>query len=150
MNNLKKKIASYNKCRKGVLMLMPLEFILLVIVFCLFIITFIITLTSTKGPSALSTLKKYLGRLQLRLNQSSILDAEEERSGIETIFNDVKASCHQLAISEDTDLKILLRQVYAQMSTLTNSHTDNTKTSWIKLKAVTQGFGELYFTDFAK
>jgi len=147
---LQKEMARYYKWRKSVLMLMPLELALLIIVFCLFIVTFIVSLTSSKGTDARSSLKDHLSLLKLRFNNSAAIDAEVERNGLEKLLNNVKTACTRNFISSDKDLKAMLHYAYEQISTIACSRADESKTSWIKLKAVTYGFGEFYFPGFIK
>jgi len=150
MNYLQKTMISYYKWRKGVLMLMLLEAVLILGVLGLLIVTFIVSLTSTKGSLALATLRNHLNLLQIRFNKSSIMNAEEERSDIEKLINDVKAACPKHIISHDVNLKAKLHLVYMQISSIADNRSDVTKTSWIKLRAVAYDFGESYVPGFAK
>lgn len=148
MDYLQKTIFEYYKWRKGVLILMPLEVLLILGVLSLFIVTFVVSLTSIKGSLAFTTLQNYLTHLQLRFEDSSIINAESERSAMEKLINDVKATCPQHIITRNVDLKARLNLAYKQISKITDGRSDVTKTSWIKLRAVVYDFGESYFPGF--
>lgn len=150
MKYLQKEMARYYKWRKGVLLLMPLELLLIVAVLGLLIVAFVVSLTSTKGKQALSALRNYLSALEQRFVHPSTIDAEAERSGMEKLFNNVKATSHQRIISGDVELQSKLSDAYEQITAVAKSQTDDTKTSWIKLKALSYDFGSSYFPGFAK
>lgn len=150
MNYLQKKMARYYKWRKGVLLIMPLEVLLIIVVLCLLIAAFVVSYTSTKGTLALAALRNHLSVLQPLFSHSSTVDAEAERNGLEKLLNNVKATCHQRVISRDVDLQSKLSRACEQISAITKSQAGDTKSSWIKLRAAAYGFGESYFPGFTK
>jgi len=150
MNYLQKEMECYNKWRKGVLLLMPLEVLLSIVVLGLLIAAFITGYASTKGTLALTDLRNYLTALQRRFSHSADMDAEAERSDLEKLLNNVKVTCEQQVISSDADFQLQLGRACDQMTTITKSQVDSKKSTWIKLKAVACGFSESYFPGFIK
>lgn len=147
--NIKERIATYVRWRKGVLLIAPLEVVLILVVAGLLVMTFIAGGTATAGKHSIAALKNYLQGLQSRMAEPGTLDPEAEREDMEVLLNKVKATCEQPVISGNRELAELFGRTHDTMQAIDPGQVRK-RGSWLQFRSVTDSFYELYFPGLVK
>jgi hypothetical protein len=143
--SIQHQLKRYREWRKGVLVISLLEILLLAVVTGIVIMTIYVCTRSTRGPLSIKALRDHLNDLQVRFKNPLTINAETERKALEILLNDVKGSCDKELISGNVDLKEMFDKTCKQIRSITANKEVGTKSSWLKLNAVSSGFNEFYF-----
>jgi len=147
MNDLitkwKKQYREFNQ--QYLFMITPFQIILLLATLALLIFALVTGFSSTKASLSIKALKNYLKDVQNRLWNNSPMDAGKERADMELLFNKVKSNCGEKLISNNLDLKNLVKDAGEKISFISDNNATDKKTSWLQFKASILGFQEIYF-----
>ena len=147
MNDLitkwKKQYREFNQ--QYLFMITPFQIILLLATLALLIFALVTGFSSNKASLSIKALKNYLKDVQNRLWNNSPMDAGKERADMELLFNKVKSNCGEKLISNNLDLKNLVKDAGEKISFISDNNATDKKTSWLQFKASILGFQEIYF-----
>jgi hypothetical protein len=147
MNDLitkwKKQYREFNQ--QYLFMITPFQIILLLATLALLIFALVTGFSSTKASKSIKALKNYLKDVQNRLWNNSPMDAGKERADMEVLFNKVKSNCGEKLISNNLDLKNLVKEAGEKISFISDNNATEKKTSWLQFKASILGFQDIYF-----
>lgn len=129
----------------NLLVISSLGYALVAIVLGLFVVTFLAAGKYTKDTISLNALNSYLTGLDLAMSSKTALDAEAERSELEQLFNDVKASCTEADISSNNDLKEVLKNTCDRIDQTMQTKEIGKRSAWQQLKETAFGFQDMYF-----
>ena len=130
-------------------MLMVLPFskiILMVVVGLLFVMLIAACWRTTSEKTTLQALLLHLNSLQTKFNAKTAIDPEWERSRIEKLQNNIKASCDRAVITANTQLKEVFRSNCQSVIMIFAHQQLENKSAWVKLKSLLFRFDQEYFS----